>query len=127
MPSMAGMSQWGPGSVYGQPMNPFTESPVGSEYGFGHPMMSPYAPGMQMHTAPRNSVMTNLNDFSGSTLEGYAPPDRSQLGMPRPMSTFSLATTHNPFAGPSTSTNPTDEELLGTLRHLLSTQDLMTV
>ncbi|KAF8505142.1 hypothetical protein JB92DRAFT_3122667 [Gautieria morchelliformis] len=43
------------------------------------------------------------------------------------MSTFSMATSFSPFAGPSQSTDPTDEEVLGVLRHYLSTQDPMTV
>ncbi|KAF8511243.1 hypothetical protein JB92DRAFT_2935727, partial [Gautieria morchelliformis] len=47
----------------------------------------------------------------------------------QPMSTFSMATSFSPFASPkaSQSTDPTDEGLLGLLRHYLSTQDLMTV
>lgn len=48
------------------------------------------------------------------------------MAQPR-MSTFSLATSVNPFAGPSNSTDPTDEELTQALRNYLSTQDLMTV
>jgi chitin synthase len=47
------------------------------------------------------------------------------------MSTFSLATTVNPFAGgpstPSSNPNPSDEELFTALRQYLATQDLMTV
>ena len=70
--------------------------------------------------APRNSVMTNLNMFSGGpgSVAGG-------LGDNRPLSTFSV----DPFGGtgPSPSENPTDDELLAVLRHYLSTQDLMTV
>jgi len=108
------------------------------------PSMSMY--GMPM-AAPRNTVMTNLNMFSGGgpgtngsqsaymgaggggsgMSMGMAPP--MALGMQqRPVSTFSLATTVNPFAaGPSTNTDPSDEELINALRLYLSTQDLMTV
>jgi chitin synthase len=43
------------------------------------------------------------------------------------MSTFSLATTVNPFLDPNNSANPTDEELTNALPNYLSTQDLMTV
>lgn len=101
--------------------------------------------------APRNSVMTNLNMFGhgggmGSmsgmsnmgmgmgfgTVGSNAPPSAFPGGgfgaQQRPMSSFSMATSVNPFmSAPSTSTNPTDEELLGVLRLYLSTQDLMTV
>lgn len=98
---------------------------------------------------PRNSVMTNLNMFGGG------PPTVGSMGMgpmggmgfgsmgsvaghsatgggfgsqARPMSTFSMATSVNPFmSAPNQSTNPTDEELLSVLRIYLSTQDLMTV
>ena len=45
----------------------------------------------------------------------------------RPMSTFSLATSVNPLAGPSMNPNPSDDELVNALRAYLSTQDLMTV
>jgi chitin synthase len=46
----------------------------------------------------------------------------------RPMSSFSMATSINPFMNPpSTNANPTDEELLGVLRVGLGTQDLTTV
>jgi chitin synthase len=67
---------------------------------------------------------TTVSVFGGSA---------SQLGMPmppamqRPTSTFSMATTANPFAGPSQNDNPSDDELFMALRNYLSTQDLMTV
>jgi chitin synthase len=57
---------------------------------------------------------------------GLQPPSMP-AGMQRPMSTFSLATTANLFAGPSLDPNPTDEDLFRALRNYLSTQDLMTV
>ena len=48
--------------------------------------------------------------------------------MQRPMSTFSMATTVNPFlSGPSQNPNPSEEELFQALKNYLSTQDLMTV
>lgn len=140
------------GSVYGGlpqiPQIPFGAGSVaGSDHGgpaaagmgFGMPMMgmpaqSVYAgslyggvPGQNfMPGVPRNSVATNLNMFGSSG--GLAqPPSMAELHQ-RPMSTFSLATTANPFATtPSQSTDPTDEELLQVLRIYLSTQDLMTV
>jgi chitin synthase len=108
--------------------------------GFGMPMMgmpaqSAYAgslyggvPGPNfMPGVPRNSVATNLNMFGGGGGGLMQPPSMAELQQ-RPMSTFSLATTANPFAStPSQSTDPTDEELLQVLRIYLSTQDLMTV
>jgi len=142
------------GSVYGGlpqlPQVPFGAGSIaGSDHGgyaatgmgFGMPMMgmpaqSAYAgslyggvPGPSfMPGAPRNSVATNLNMFGGSGGGGLMqPPSMAELQQ-RPMSTFSLATTANPFAStPSQSTDPTDEELLQVLRIYLSTQDLMTV
>lgn len=75
-------------------------------------------------------MMTNMNMFGGGSGSqsggmGGAPPS---LGtQPRPMSTFSMATTANMFAGPSMNPNPTDDDLVNALRNYLSTQDLMTV
>ena len=69
---------------------------------------------------------------NGSQMGGYPPPQ----GMMPPqapgmrqnrMSTFSMATSVNPFAGPSMNPNPSDEEVFGALRNYLSTQDLMSV
>lgn len=79
-------------------------------------------------TVPRNSVMTNLNMFGGGpgSVAGGIPGSASgSLGLPRPMSTFSV----DPFGGtgPSPNENPSDDEILAILRHYLSTQDLMTV
>lgn len=87
---------------------------------FAAPSM--YGMGM-MGGVPRNSVMTNLNMFGGSGSVLGLP--NQNMGMARPMSTFSV----DPFGGtgPSPSDNPSDEELLTFLRHYLSTQDLMTV
>ncbi|KAI0371480.1 chitin synthase [Pilatotrama ljubarskyi] len=128
LPFMGGFGG-GPGSVHG------------SDYGGHMPMPNPLAYqgtgsmyGMMPPTAPRNTVMTNLNMFGGAgdvhgSQSGFAPPMAPGLmGQQRPMSTFSLATTVNPFAGgPSMNPDPSDEELITALRAYLSTQDLMTV
>jgi chitin synthase len=92
------------GSVYGMPMMP---QHTGSAYGIPPPGMM----GMGMYGAG--------GDGSQSVLG--AP------NMTRPMSTFSMATSVNAFAGPSQNVNPTDDELFNALRIYLSTQDLMTV
>jgi chitin synthase len=113
----------------------------GSEYGgmaqpgFGQPNPMFGMGGMGMGPgAPRNTVMTNLNMFSGSapgtnaSQSGFAPPSAPfAMQQQRPMSTFSMATSVNPFAGPSMNPDPSDEELFNALRNYLSTQDLMTV
>ncbi|KAG6917556.1 hypothetical protein DXG01_002025 [Tephrocybe rancida] len=112
--SVAGGSDYG-GMPMGMPQMPYQNT--GSMYG----MMGP---GMAM-----NPMMSNMfgGSMSGSQ-SGFAPPSAPALGgQQRPISNFSLATTVNPFAGPSTSTNPTDDELFNALRNYLSTQDLMTV
>lgn len=93
-------------SVYGMPMGGMS----------GMSMLGGGASGSQLGGA---------GGFAGAP--GMAPP--MALGMQqRPLSTFSLATTMNPFAGgPNMSENPTDDELFSALRAYLSTQDLMTV
>ena len=120
----------GPGSVtgsdYGQMpmamMPPLGYQNTGSMYG----MMPP-------NPVPRNTVMSGMNMFGGSmsgSQAGGVPPSLPPLGggiQQRPMSTFSMATSVNPFAGPSMNPNPSDEELFSALRNYLSTQDLMTV
>ena len=73
-----------------------------------------------------------LNMFGGSMNGSQAsrvPPSLPPLGggLQRPMSSFSMATSVNPFAGPSMNPNPSDEELFNALPNYLSTQDLMTV
>ncbi|KAH9947205.1 chitin synthase [Amylocystis lapponica] len=146
-PSQSNMSQYGGQppmmSQYSLPQMPFMPfgggpgSVSGSEYGGHMPMTGPM--GYQntasvygmMPTAPRNTVMTNLNMFSGEgsvhgSQGGFAPPGPIG-GVNRPMSTFSLATSVNPFAGPSMNPDPSDEDLNNALRNYLSTQDLMTV
>ncbi|TFK47006.1 glycosyltransferase family 2 protein [Heliocybe sulcata] len=146
-PSQPQMSQYGgqAPSMYGAPaphlpFMPFGGGP-GSVHGseFGAPMMPPlgYQPtgsgyAMPMAAGPRNTMMTNYNMFGGDgSQSGFAPPPSiPALGaQQRPMSTFSLATSVNPFAQapPSQDPNPTDEDLFNALRLYLSTQDLMTV
>ncbi|PPQ66863.1 hypothetical protein CVT24_008571 [Panaeolus cyanescens] len=133
--------QMPPMSQYGGPQLPFMPfgsgpgSVTGSDYGH-MPMVTPMGfqntgsmyGMMPPSAAPRNTMMTGLNIFgsgsqSGSQINATAP---SAPGMQR-MSTFSLATTVNPFSGPSLNPNPTDEDLFNALRNYLSTQDLMTV
>ena len=101
---------------------PMSYQHTGSMYG----MMPPVMP-----MAPRNTVMTNLNmfggDASGSQAGGFAAPMAPGLQETRPMSTFSMATSVNPFAGPSMNPDPNDDDLVNALRNYLSTQDLMTV
>jgi chitin synthase len=130
-------------SQYGLPQVPFMPfgggpgSVTGSEYG-QMPMAVPYQhtgsvygmmPSMPM--APRNTVMSlnMLGNTSGSQAGDFAPPMAPGMQAGRPMSTFSMATSVNPFATPSPSMNPnpSDEELVSALRQYLSTQDLMTV
>jgi len=120
----------GPGSISGSdfghmpmPMaTPMGYQNTGSVYGMVPPAM-----------APRNTMMTGMNMFgSGASVSGSQmgaiPPSLPQLGAgQRPMSTFSMATSVNPFAGPSMNPNPSDDELFNALRNYLSTQDLMTV
>lgn len=125
------------------PFNLGNGSPHGSENGHGFGMMGMgggYAGSGYGPAAPRNSVMTNLNMFGGGGGMGSTAPPSAFQGtgfgaQQRPMSTFSLATTMNPFGGAmaaaapptSMSENPSDEELSGVLRYYLSTQDLMNV
>ncbi|KAF4575437.1 hypothetical protein EYR40_004823 [Pleurotus pulmonarius] len=137
------MSQYG--SMPQLPIMPFGGGPGsvagGSDYG------GPTAMGMGMGMAPipyQNTggsaygmmgpgMMPGMNMFGGSF--GGSQSGQSGAFMPppglgvaqRPISTFSMATTANPFAGPSLNPNPTDEELFTALRNHLSTQDLMTV
>lgn len=132
-----------PMSQYAIPQLPFMPfgggpgSVAGSDFG-GMPMMMPqmgYQNTGSMYgmmppgAVPRNTMMPMYTgSFGGSQSGGMAPlVPPTGLSEQRPMSTFSMATTVNPFAGPSQSTNPTDEELVNALRNYLSTQDLMTV
>ncbi|KAH8092468.1 chitin synthase [Cristinia sonorae] len=128
-------------SQYGLPQLPFMPfgggpgSVAGSDYG-GQMVFPPQAMSMgyqhtgsmygMMPQAPRNTMAPNLNMFGADgSQSGFAPPP--PIGDTRPMSTFSLATSVNPFAGPSMNPDPTDDDLVNALRNYLSTQDLMTV
>ncbi|KAH9965963.1 glycosyltransferase family 2 protein [Russula dissimulans] len=115
-------------------------SPAGSDYGGHMPMSSmPYQNTASMYGMPsmmgaqQSTMMAGLNMFGGPVLGGMSPSP-SAMGVPpsaagnqRPLSTFSFATSVNPFAGPSQNPDPSDEELFQALRNYLSTQDLMTV
>ena len=131
------MSQYG--GVPQLPVMPlgggFNSSPAGSEYGGRMPVSTlPYQNTGSMYGMP--PMMAGLNMFSGpmtggggmsasQSAAGTIPPS---IGVDqRPLSTFSFATSVNPFAGPSQNPNPSDEELFQALRNYLSTQDLMTV
>jgi chitin synthase len=126
----------------GMPIGEFGTMPgfgyAGSAYGgSGYGAVGP--------AVPRNSVMTNLNMFGGAPVGGSMGMTGMGFGsmgsgtghsvsgggfgiQQRPMSTFSMATSINPFMNaPSQNANPTDEELLNVLKIYLSTQDLMTV
>ena len=123
----------GPGSV------------VGSDYGHMPPMAMMPQLGYQntgsiygmvpSNAVPRNTVISGLNMLgSGGSMNGSQaggiPPSIPPFGgglQQRPISSFSMATSVNPFAGPSMNPNPSDEELFNALRNYLSTQDLMTV
>lgn len=137
-----GMSQYGAPGFPALPMMPFQHtgyagSANGSEYGGMPPQMQ-----MPMQMQGTGSMYGMMPP--GAMMGGFAPPmfpnasgmsATGSMGGPfqgaaagnRPMSTFSFATNVNPFAAPSDSENPTDEELAQALRNYLSTQDLMTV
>ncbi|KAK7469967.1 hypothetical protein VKT23_001403 [Stygiomarasmius scandens] len=117
--SIAGGSDYG-GQMPMMPTMPYQNT--GSMYG----MMTPGSMGPMMPNFP---MMTGGSFGGGSQSghSGFAPPTMPAAQQNRPMSTFSMATTVNPFAGPSMSTDPTDEELFTALRNYLSTQDLMSV
>jgi chitin synthase len=93
----SGTSGLGGGSVHGSKYGGMAKP------GFGQPNPMFGMGGMGIG-APRNTVMTNLDMFSGSALgtnvsqSEFAPFAMQQQ---RPMSTFSMATSVNPFAGPS--------------------------
>ena len=106
MPMAAPMVYQNTGSMYGMPM-------MGS--------LSPMVTGMNMFGGGASP--------SGSQIAAV-PPSFPPLGLgggQRPNSTFSMATSVNPFSGPSNNANPSNEELFSALRNYLSTQDLMTV
>ncbi|KDQ63949.1 glycosyltransferase family 2 protein [Jaapia argillacea MUCL 33604] len=130
-PSMYG------GQIPQLPFMPFGGGPgsvAGSDYGAQMMPQMPYQNtgsmyGMPMAGAPRNTMMTNFNMFGGGegSQAGFAPPQAPGMTQGRPMSTFSMATSVNPFAGPSMNPDPTEDELFSALRIYLGTQDLMTV
>ncbi|KAH7923638.1 glycosyltransferase family 2 protein [Leucogyrophana mollusca] len=124
-------------SQYGLPQIPFVPfgggpgSAAGSDYGgqIAMPMAYQHSGSVYgMPADPRATMMMNMNMFtgSGSQTGGFGGPPVIG-GDTRPMSTFSMATSLNAFAGPSLNPNPTDEDLINALRNYLSTQDLMTV
>jgi chitin synthase len=138
----ASMSQYGVPQLPQMPFGGgFNGSAAGSDYGGPIPVPAlPYQNtgsiyGMpSMVGVPQSTMMPGLHMFGGPIAGGLSP-SQSVVGAPvpsagmhqRPLSTFSLATTVNPFAGPSQNPEPTDEELFQALRNYLSTQDLMTV
>ncbi|KAH7905136.1 glycosyltransferase family 2 protein [Hygrophoropsis aurantiaca] len=124
-------------SQFGLPQMPFVPfgggpgSAAGSDYGGQMAMPLAYQHSGSVYGAPmdpRATMMMNMNMFnaSGSQTGGFGGPPVIG-GDARPMSTFSVATSLNAFAGPSFNPNPTDDELFNALRNYLSTQDLMTV
>jgi chitin synthase len=142
------MSQFGAGGGMAPqlPFMPFgggggPPSAPGSDYGGGAAAMSMmptlgYQGTGSMYGMPMGMNMGmmggGVGSVHGSQIGGYGggPPPMNPFagaGMQRPTSTFSFATSVNPFAGPSMSENPTDEELFQALRNYLSTQDLMSV
>ena len=121
------------------PFMPFGGGPgsvAGSDYGHMGMQMMPQmgyqnTGSMFGMMPPSASMMSGMNMFGGSnhgSQYGAVPPSMPILGQgQRPMSTFSMATTANPFAGPSMNPSPSDDDLFNALRGYLSTQDLMTV
>ncbi|KAI0307192.1 chitin synthase [Multifurca ochricompacta] len=122
----------------------FNGSVNGSDYGGAIPIPTlPYQNtgsiyGMpSMAGVPQSAMIPGLSMFGGPIVGGLSPSQSAVGALPpslpsagvnqRPLSTFSLATSVNPFAGPSQNPDPTDEELFQALRNYLSTQDLMTV
>ncbi|KAF7371090.1 Glycosyltransferase family 2 protein [Mycena sanguinolenta] len=141
-PSLSNMSQRGPmgQSPFGPPQLPFMPFGGGppSITGSDHGQMAMMPPMGYQNTGsmygmmpPMMTGMTGMNMYGGSfsgSQGGFAPPVMPAAGgVPRPMSTLSMATSANMFAGPSQNPNPSDDELFSALRNYLSTQDLMTV
>jgi len=143
MPQFGGGMSLPPMSNYGGPqltMPNFGGSQAGSEHG-GNPYagsMHGHNPAMSMHMGMPGyagsmygvpPMMQGQSMMSGLNMFGAGPPSVDAAGGGfRPMSTFSMSPTANPFpAGPSQSATPTDDELAATLRTYLGTQDLMTV
>jgi len=115
----------GPPSIAGSDYNHMMNMPPQMVYQNTGSVYGMVPPGM----AQRSTMMTGMNMFSSGaslsgSMSGPLPPSMPQQ---RPMSTFSMATSVNPFAGPSLNPNPTNDDLFNALRNYLSTQDLMTV
>ncbi|KAG8219096.1 glycosyltransferase family 2 protein [Butyriboletus roseoflavus] len=125
------MSQFGLPPMPFVPFAPGSGSAAGSEHGG---MMGPlgyqHSGSVYGMVDPRTTMMgmggMNMNMFTGHGSQTGGFGMLSPGGDPR-MSTFSMATSVNPFAGPSLNPNPTDEDVFNALRNYLSTQDLMTV
>lgn len=103
---------WSRGSVYSQPFAP-------PAMPFGHNPFDSPAMGSDMSLRPPTVFAGGMGGM------GMMGPGYGVRG-----STYSLATTANPFASgpaPNTDPNPTDETVLSTLRTYLNSQDLMTV
>ncbi|KAJ3570648.1 hypothetical protein NP233_g4269 [Leucocoprinus birnbaumii] len=141
VPPQQPMSQYG-GGMPQVPFMPFGGPPSvggGSDYGGPTANNMPMMPTLgyqntgSMYGMPlgMNMGMMGSGSIHGSQGGGFGgmppPPSMGALGQQRPMSTFSFATSVNPFATPSMAENPTDEELFQALRNYLSTQDLMSV
>ena len=130
--SMAGLSMWGPGSVMGDApshpapfLTPMMTGMSGGSQGYANPFAPP-ASDYGLHPPPaftNNGMLSNVPRNSMMSMGGMAQ---------NRMSSYSLATTANPFMSapaltPDESPNPPDEKVLGTLRRYLAQQDLMTV
>ncbi|KAF8839315.1 glycosyltransferase family 2 protein [Paxillus ammoniavirescens] len=118
------------------PFMPFAGGPgsvTGSDFGGAMGMLPPlgyqHSGSVYGMVDPRATMMpmSNMNMLTGNGSQtggfGLLPP----VGDARPISTFSMATSVNAFAGPSFNPHPTDDDLFNALRNYLSTQDLMTV
>ncbi|KAJ7483304.1 glycosyltransferase family 2 protein [Mycena latifolia] len=139
-PSLSNLSQRGQMQQpqFGAPQIPFVPfgGGPGSVTGSDHGQM-PMMPAMgyqntgSVYGMMPPPMMGSMNMYGGSfsgSQGGFAPPVMpAASGIPRPMSTLSMATTANMFSGPSQNPNPSDDELFSALRNYLSTQDLMTV
>ncbi|KAI5116392.1 hypothetical protein M0805_005329 [Coniferiporia weirii] len=128
--SMSGFNGGAP-QLGAMPFVPFGGGPgshAGSDYGGGNfmPPMGP-PPGFANTASLYGMGMMHTGSQSGGFGGGMMPPMPPMGMQQRPMSTFSLATTMNPFAGPNLNENPSDSELFNALRAYLSTQDLMTI
>lgn len=137
-----GGSEYGHGGDFmggmqpGHGMMPFPSS--GSMYGMGGMGSMGMGMGMggPMFGGAGAGVAASGHGGNGSQMGGYPPLQQGMMPPQAPvgpgmrqnrMSTFSMATSVNPFAGPSMNPNPSDEEVFGALRNYLSTQDLMSV